>query len=166
MSTLRSSRWPVSHRHVRRWHLSSWHLSRWLSASLLALAAPCAHAAGCSVSTVGLNFGNYDVFSTLDDDITGTINVSCQATTSYSISLSSGSGTYSARTLLSAGNLLSYNLYTDPTRLTIWGDGSAATGTVSGTGTTGSYTVYGRIPARQNAVVGVYADILTVTVAF
>jgi spore coat protein U-like protein len=26
--------------------------------------------------------------------------------------------------------------------------------------------VYGRIPARQNAVVGIYADIVTVTVAF
>lgn len=166
MSASHSSRWPVSSWDFGRWRTRRLHLSRWLSASLLALAAPCAHAAGCSVSTVGLNFGNYDVFSTLDDDITGTINVSCQASTSYSISLSSGSGTYSARTLLSAGNLLSYNLYTDPTRLTIWGDGSAATGTVSGTGTTGSYTVYGRIPARQNAVVGVYADILTVTVAF
>ena len=106
------------------------------------------------------------MFSTLDDDITGTINVSCQASTSYSISLSSGSGAYSARTLLSAGNLLNYNLYLDPTRLTIWGDGSAATGTLSGSGTTGSYTVYGRIPARQNAVVGIYGDIVTVTVAF
>jgi spore coat protein U-like protein len=130
------------------------------------MAAPCAHPAGCSVSTVGLNFGNYDVFSTLDDDITGAINVNCQASTSYSISLSSGSGTYSSRTLLSAGNLLSYNLYLDPTRLTIWGDGSATTGTVSGTGLTGSYIVYGRIPARQNAVVGIYADIVTVSVEF
>ncbi|MDB6106077.1 MAG: spore Coat Protein domain protein [Gammaproteobacteria bacterium] len=147
-------------------HIGHLQIRRWLFGCFLALAAPCAHPAGCNVSTVGLNFGNYDVFSTLDDDITGTIGVSCQASTSYSISLSSGSGTYSARTLLSAGNVLSYNLYLDPTRLTIWGDGSAATGTVSGTGITGSYTVYGRIPARQNAVVGVYADILTVTVAF
>jgi spore coat protein U-like protein len=147
-------------------HIGPVQIRRRLFGCLLALAAPCAHPAGCNVSTVGLNFGNYDVFSTLDDDITGTIEVSCQASTSYSISLSSGSGTYSARTLLSAGNLLSYNLYLDPTRLTIWGDGSAGTGTASGTGITGSYTVYGRIPARQNAVVGVYADILTVTVAF
>ena len=142
------------------------HIRRWLFAALLVIAAPCAYSARCSVSTVGLNFGNYDVFSTLDDDITGTINVSCQSSTSYSISLSSGSGTYSARTLLSAGNRLNYNLYLDPTRLTIWGDGSAATGTLSGSGTTGSYTVYGRIPARQNAVVGIYGDIVTVTVAF
>jgi spore coat protein U-like protein len=142
------------------------HIRRWLFAALLVIAAPCAYSARCSVSTVGLNFGNYDVFSTLDDDITGTINVSCQSSTSYSISLSSGSGTYSARTLLSAGNRLNYNLYLDPTRLTIWGDGSAITRTVSGSGITGSYPVYGRIPARQNAVVGVYADTVTVTVTF
>jgi len=146
--------------------VSAIHIRHALFACFLAIVAPCAHPAACSVSTVGLNFGNYDVFSTLDDDITGTINVNCQASTSYAISLSSGSGTYAARTLLSAGNLLSYNLYLDPTRLTIWGDGSAATGTVSGTAMTGSYTVYGRIPARQNAVVGIYADIVTVTVAF
>ena len=138
----------------------------WPLACLLAMAAPSVHSAGCSVSTVGLNFGNYDVFSSLDSDITGTINVNCQTSTSYSISLSSGSGTYASRTMTSAGNLLSYNLYIDPTRLTIWGDGSSATGTVSNTGITGSSTVYGRIPARQNAVVGIYADIVTVTVTF
>jgi len=50
------------------------HIRRWLFAALLVIAAPCAYSARCSVSTVGLNFGNYDVFSTLDDDITGTIN--------------------------------------------------------------------------------------------
>jgi spore coat protein U-like protein len=171
VSGIRIGRWHLGRWPIWPWHLGSrhhgrWHFRRWLLACLLSLATPSVHAAGCSVSTVGLNFGNYDVFSTLDDDITGTISVNCQASTSYSISLSSGTGTYSARTLLSAGNLLNYNLYLDPTRLTIWGDGSAATGTVSDTGMTGIYTVYGRIPARQNAVVGIYADIVTVTVAF
>jgi spore coat protein U-like protein len=142
------------------------HVRLWSLACLLAVAAPTAHSTGCSVGTVGLNFGNYDVFSTLDNDITGTISVTCQTSTSYSISLSSGTGTYASRTMMSAGNLLSYNLYLDPTRLTIWGDGSAGTGTVNSTGITGSSTVYGRIPARQNAVVGMYADVVIVTVTF
>jgi spore coat protein U-like protein len=146
--------------------MSAIHVRLWSLACLLAVAAPTAHSAGCSVSTVGLNFGNYDVFSTLDNDITGSINVTCQTSTSYSISLSSGTGTYASRTMMSAGNLLSYNLYLDPTRLTIWGDGSAGTGTVNSTGITGSSTVYGRIPARQNAVVGIYADVVIVTVTF
>jgi spore coat protein U-like protein len=146
--------------------MSGTHVRPWSLACLLAVAAPAAHSTGCSVGTVGLNFGNYDVFSTLDNDITGTINVNCQASTSYSISLSSGTGTYASRTMMSAGNLLSYNLFLDLTRLTIWGDGSAGTGTVSSTGITGSSTVYGRIPARQNAVVGIYADVVIVTVTF
>src|ERR1700722_18686351 len=98
-------------------------------------AIPTAHAAACTVSTSGLNFGNYDVFSSLNDDVTGTINVNCPSGTNYSIWLSSGtSGTYSSRSMTNGPNILSYNLFTDPTRLTIWGDGSAGTGTFSGTG--------------------------------
>jgi spore coat protein U-like protein len=139
-----------------------------LLACALAVAAPVARPAGCSVSTLGLSFGNYDVFSTLNDDITGTLNVNCPSATSYSISLSSGSGTYASRAMTNGINVLSYNLYLDPTRLTIWGDGSAGTGTVSGTGTgaTVGSPVYGRIPAGQNAYVGSYADVVTVTVTF
>ena len=138
-------------------------------ACVFALAAPVAHPAGCSVSTLGLSFGNYDVFSALNDDITGTINVNCPSATPYVISLSSGSGTYTARAMTSGVNILAYNLYLDPTRLTIWGDGSSGTATVPGTGTgtvVGS-PVYGRIPAGQNAAyVGSYTDVVIVTVTF
>jgi spore coat protein U-like protein len=128
-----------------------------------------AHAAGCTVSTTGLNFGNYDVFGTLNDDVTGTINVNCPSGIPYAIWLSSGtSGTYSSRSMTSGPNILTYNLFTDPTRLTIWGDGSAGTGTFSGSGTGSNIgtPVYGRIPAGQNAVVGTYNDVITVTVTF
>ena len=128
-----------------------------------------AHAAGCTVSTSGLNFGNYDVFSTLNDDVTGTINVNCPSGTTYSIWLSSGtSGTYSSRSMTNGRNILAYNLFTDPTRLTIWGDGSAGTGIFNGSGTGSNIgtPVYGRIPASQNAFVGTYNDVVTVTVTF
>ena len=127
-----------------------------------------AQAAGCTVSTSGLNFGTYDVFSTLNDDITGTINVNCQSGTSYTLALSSGFGTYASRNLTSGANVLAYNLFLDPTRLTIWGDGSAGTGTASGvgTGTNTDTPVYGRVPAGQNVSVGTYSDVITVTVTF
>src|SRR6185312_5301052 len=36
----------------------------------------------------------YDVFSSLSDDTTGTIIVNCHSGNSYTLSLSSGSGTY------------------------------------------------------------------------
>jgi spore coat protein U-like protein len=147
---------------------------RWIRLGLLACAfalafgAPSAWSAGCTVSTSGLNFGNYDVFSSLNDDITATINVNCPSDTAYSIWLSSGSGTFSSRTLTNDSHVLLYNLYLDSARLTIWGDGSAGTATVSGTGTGSNVatTVYGRVPAGQNAWLGPYADLVTITVNF
>jgi spore coat protein U-like protein len=144
------------------------HVQLGLLTCALALGATVARSEGCTVSTTGLNFGNYDIFSSLNDDITATINVDCPSGTAYSIWLSSGAGTFSSRTLTNGGKLLAYNLYLDPTRLTIWGDGSAGTGTFSGTGTGSNVgtPVYGRIPAGQNAWVGSYADVITITVNF
>jgi len=68
----------------------------------------------------------------------------------------------------SGTHALAYNLFLDATRLTIWGDGSAGTGTVSGVGTGANINtpVYGRIAARQNAFVGTYSDVITVTITF
>jgi spore coat protein U-like protein len=140
-------------------------IARWIAACLFALAVSGAYAS-CSVSTAGVNFGTYNVFSTSPQDITGTINVSCTNSASYSIALSPGNGTYLARTLKSQDHKLNYNLYIDSTHLTVWGDGSSGTKTVSGKGQTGHYTVYGRIAARQNSSVGNYADTITVTVTF
>lgn len=146
-------------------------MTRRIQLALLAwtvFAIPVAHAA-CTVSTSGLNFGIYDVFSTVNDDVAGTINVNCSSGTNYSIGLSSGtSGSYSSRSMTNGPYVLLYNLFTDPTRLTIWGDGSAGTSTFSGAGTGSNIgtPVYGRIPAGQNAYVGSYADSITVTVTF
>jgi len=127
-----------------------------------------AYASGCTVSSSGLNFGNYDVFSTLNNDVTGTIDVNCPSGTSYSLGLSSGSGTFYSRTLTNGSHVLGYNLFIDSTRLTIWGDGSSGTSTVSGSGTgsTIGTPVYGRVPAGQNAYIGSYSDVVTITVTF
>lgn len=135
---------------------------------MLALAAPVAWPANCTVSTSGLNFGSYDVFSSVNDDITATITVNCTKNKAYSISLSSGSGTFGSRTLTGTGGALAYNLFLDATHLTIWGDGSSGTSTFSGMGTGGNIgtSVYGRIPARQNVRAGSYSDLITVTVTF
>jgi len=137
-------------------------------ACVLVLAAPVARSANCSVTTSGLNFGTYDVFSSLNDDITATITVNCTKNKSYSIALSSGSGTFASRTLTGTGGVLRYNLFLDSTHLTIWGDGSSGTSTFSGMGTGSNIgtPVYGRISARQNARVGSYSDLITVTVTF
>lgn len=126
------------------------------------------YASGCTVSSSGLNFGNYDVFSSMNNDVTGSIDVNCSSGLSYTIGLSSGSGTFYSRSLTNGPHVLAYNLFIDSTRLTIWGDGSSGTSTVSGSGTGSSNgtPVYGRIPSGQNAYVGSYGDVVTIMVTF
>ncbi|MBB3047521.1 spore coat protein U-like protein [Litorivivens lipolytica] len=70
----------------------------------------------------------------------------------------------------SGANSLNYNLYTDPTYLTVWGDGNGGTATVPGA--IGvlllpiDHVVYGRIPAGQNSAAGNYSDTISVTVTY
>jgi spore coat protein U-like protein len=122
--------------------------------------------AACSVSTTGVSFGAYDSFSSTSLDSTGDISVSCDVSTLYSISLNAGGGSYLARAMAGGGHTLNYNLNTDVTRNPVWGDGSGGTVILSGSGMTANHLVYGRIPARQNAYVGSYSDIITVTLTF
>lgn len=140
--------------------------SPWLLAVLLGMAAQPGWAATCNVSAIGVNFGSYDTFSNQSLDSTGNITVSCDVSANYTISLSPGAGSYASRAMTSGSHTLNYNLYSDATRTTVWGDGTASTVTISGSGTTGNPPVYGRIPARQNAYVGTYSDTITVTLTF
>ena len=141
------------------------HASRLVSLFAI-IGCPIAVQAGCALSVVGLNFGDYDIFNIQDTSITTSIAVTCDTASSFEVALSSGGGTFASRTLVSNANLLAYNLYVDPAHVTIWGDGSPGTMTVSGTGTSNNFTVYGRIPARQNGAVGSYSDTITVTITF
>lgn len=124
--------------------------------------------ASCSVNATGLAFGNYNPFSDMPLDGASTVSVTCSSATSYSIALSAGNGTVTSRLLVSDGHSLEYNLYTDSTRTVVWGDGSSGTSVVSGedAGSGTDHTVYGRIPAGQNPLVGTYTDTITVTVSF
>jgi spore coat protein U-like protein len=134
--------------------------------------------ANCNVNATSVSFGAYNVFNPSPTDATGQVTVSCTGlvlslSVSYQIQLSPGSsGSFAARTLVSGANLLSYNLYRDAARTSIWGDGSSGTSTVNDGYSLGlftvirNYNVYGRIPALQNAVAGSYADSIIVTVNY
>jgi spore coat protein U-like protein len=132
---------------------------------MIAYAAP-ASAVTCSVTPQGVAFGSYDTLSASPTDGAGNINVSCDASTSFTVSLSTGSGTYSQRIMSGGADQLGYNLYTDASRTAIWGDGLGSTSNVSATGSNVDLSVYGRIPAQQNVPANAYADTVTVTVAY
>jgi len=122
--------------------------------------------ADCTVTAGPVVFGNYNPFALQSLDSAGTINVSCTPSSSYTLSLSTGGGSYAQRQLSGSGDVLYYNLYTSASRTAIWGDGSGGSGTVSGSGEEENHTVYGRIAAQQNVKVGSYGDSIIVTVTF
>ena len=129
-------------------------------------------AASCSATATDLTFGAYNIASATPLDGTSTISVSCTSGTTYTVALNigAGGGTFAARRMASGGNLLTYNLYTTTGRTTVWGDGTASTATVAGTGsgllTPNAATVYGRVPINQDVAAGSYASLITVTINY
>ncbi|MGZ5094039.1 MAG: Csu type fimbrial protein [Burkholderiales bacterium] len=143
---------------------------RALCTSLLAITLMLTAQSGwgaCTLSVLGVIFGSYDTFSNVPlDNAGGSVAVTCDVATPYTVALSPGSGTYTSRSMSGAGSSLSYNLFVDPTRLIVWGDGTPGTSVVAGATTNASHTIYARIPQRQNVPVGVYADTVIVTLSF
>ena len=104
---------------------------------------------------------------------TGTISVSCnpRARVTVTIGTSPNSGGFNPRQMkqIAGVDLLNYNLYRDPGRVEIWGDGTG--GTFSQWKNVNRnkprvFSVYGRIPPLQNVSAGPYTDILVVTITF
>jgi spore coat protein U-like protein len=129
--------------------------------------------AACSVSTTSVNFGAYDVFSAIPADSTGGITVACNEapppTVTIAVGPSLNSGGFLPRQMkhLQRADLLNYNLFTDTTRSTVWGDGTQGTFTLRNKVFKNSpwvLTIYGRIPAGQDVSLGSYQDVLTVTI--
>jgi spore coat protein U-like protein len=132
----------------------------------LLLGASAAHAA-CQVDAKPVSFGVVDVQERTDT--TGEIAVSCSVAVTFSIAIA-GSGSPGDRFMSGPSNgRLAYELYTDPSFSTRWGDGSGAGTLVTGQSdgeTTDRLTVYGRVP-RQGAVpAGSYSDSLVVELSF
>jgi spore coat protein U-like protein len=125
----------------------------------------------CAVSATSMVFGNFSPLTGSEIVSTSNINVTCDASSSYTIALSpGGSGTYSPRRMANGGNTLEYNLFRDAGYSQIWGDGTGGSHTVVDSGIIGSkdYTVYGRFPlsTQRNAMVGSYSDSITVTLTY
>ena len=128
----------------------------------------------CTVAGTALNFGsNIDPLAAATPlDASSTLSVQCTNTTPYSVSLSAGANAggasnFTARAMKSGSNSLGYQLYLDAGRSSIWGDGTGSS-TVSGTGSgsTQSLTIYGRLPSLNNVVPGSSTDTVTVTVSY
>ena len=150
---------------------------------------------GCTVTNSGINFGAYDVST--DAAVTnpgGSIGISCDttlvtgtgtsavATIKLNIGTSSGGttlGSFSQRRMRTGSGssnyvYMNYNIYTEPSYTTIWGDGTSSTSYLSftaisdnGNRATASYTLYGKIDAGQYSLkAGTYTSYVTATITW
>jgi spore coat protein U-like protein len=156
--------------------LATWTLASWLP---LVWCLPVYAAGSCRVATSGLAFGAFPAPNPANVDSTATLTVTCRgnpsASTPFTIALSQGNGgSFNPRTMASGTYSLDYNLYSDASHSTIWGDGTSGTSQVSGTippgppngSNTLNFTVYGRIPGNQNLAAGSYSDAITITIFY
>ena len=134
-----------------------------------------ANAINCTITLNPLSFGLYTPAGTVSLDAVSDITVRCVAQSgTYAVSIGSGlSGNQLVRTLSAGGgNFLNYNLFRDPARTQIWGDGTPPTFVVTGSRpgvgqpTINVHPLYGRVFSGQTPNPGNYADNLLVTVLF
>lgn len=144
----------------------------------LGLFAPRAHAQSCSLTSGNGTLIDFAAYTSVSGnvDAQGSITMNCTPVAplflpvGYSVSIGKGSSSnWSPRTLLNGGYALNYNLYTDVTRLILFGDGSLGSSTSKKSGTCSgscSVFVYGRLVGGSSVPAGLYSDQVQVTLDF
>ena len=138
-----------------------------LYASDASRAAECLHDLG----DVG-ELRHYNVFNGSDVDSTGTVTYRCNGSAhNVTVGLTQGaSASFNPRQMQKGAEALTYNLFLDASRSTIWGDGTSGTSVHPGgnppNNTNVNVTVYGRVWAGQDVSAGAFSDTVTAVVNF
>jgi spore coat protein U domain-containing protein, fimbrial subunit CupE1/2/3/6 len=144
------------------------------AALVFVLFGPARTEAACTITTSGVAFGAYNVFSVSPVMSTGTIRYRCGPQERFAtivVTLSTGqSGTYVGRAMQSGTASLLYDLYLDAALTTVWGNGTGGTQVYSRVNPPVNQnvdlTVYGSIPAGQDVSAGTYSDTISATINF
>jgi spore coat protein U-like protein len=133
-------------------------------------------AANCMFDAApNIPFGVYDPLAPGDIDVSPSLETRCTKNTNYTISLSTGAGTYAMRKMDSAGantDQLDYNIYTPAGFTTVWGDGTGGSSAVSDVGTgmllaqKVTRVINARLFAGQDKSADTYSDTITVTISY
>jgi spore coat protein U-like protein len=129
-------------------------------------------AKNCSIATTAVAFGNYDPVvsnATSPLDGTGTVVVTCTKGAGTRIDLGLGANASGTTRRMSGGtDFLTYELYQNSSRSTVWGSGVAAGETIvtAPSKAARTFTVYGRVPAGQDVAAGSYNDTVIATINF
>src|SRR5206468_3837210 len=136
--------------------------------------APKAHAQSCSITSGTGTLVDFAAYTAMSGtvDASGTVSLNCtplpplNLPVAYSVSIGTGSSnSYVNRYLTFGASSLNYNLFTDVTRLIVFGDG-VTSGTQKKSGTCSGacgVTVYGRITSGQSVPAGSYSDQVVIT---
>lgn len=127
----------------------------------------------CSITFNDINHGTVTSLAADNDAASTGDTITCTFADSYSIALNvgTGGGTYGTRALANGTDTLDFNVYSDASRSTVWGDGSGGssvlTGTSTGGGTADALTVYSRVfGAQTGKPEGTYSSTITATATF
>ena len=127
----------------------------------------------CTIATSPVTFGAYDPVvanASANLDATGTVTVACTKGATATVGLGGGNNALGAvRRLKDAGtNYLTYELYQDSSRSTLWGDTGAALYAPGAAPNKNprNFTVFARVAANQDVPAGDYADTVVATVNF
>jgi spore coat protein U-like protein len=129
----------------------------------------------CTIGAFAIAFGAYDPFSATPLDQTGTVSINCTKGTSGVISLNLGANASGSTRRMqdtgATGNYLTYEIYNDATRTTVWNTTNTVTlGPSASKNTALTATAYGRVTAGQDPQAGGggvnYQDTIVATVTF
>jgi spore coat protein U-like protein len=126
----------------------------------------------CTISTTAVAFGNYDPVvanALVALDGTGTVTVACTKGAATTIGLGLGQNASGAiRRMTDGTDFLTYELYNEGTRTTVWTDAGPGllTPAAAPSRAPRNFTVYGRVAGGQDVQSGPYADTVVATVNF
>ena len=130
----------------------------------------------CSIGTNPMTFGVYDgVVANASNalEATATVISTCTSGTEALITMNAGASEGSGsddvpvrRMTSEAGDYLIYQVYSDVSRETVWGNAVPTGVALTGTGLPQTLTVYGSIPSAQMVPEGDYNDQIVVTITY
>ena len=130
----------------------------------------------CSINSNPMTFGTYDgIVANASNalEATATVISTCTSGTEALITMNAGASEGSGsddvpvrRMTSEAGDYLVYQVYSDVSRETVWGNTDPTGVALTGTGVPQSLTVYGSIPSAQIVPEGDYSDQIYVTIIY
>jgi spore coat protein U-like protein len=126
----------------------------------------------CTISTTTVAFGAYDPVVTNASaalDGTGGVTIACTKSATSTIGLGLGSNASgSTRRMANGTEYLTYELYQETGRATVWGNsgGGLYTPAAAPSFAPRTFTVYGRVAAGQDVPAGSYTDTVVASVNF